>query len=255
MSKVALVTGGGRGIGKAMAVALAREGWRVAIASRTAHELEAALAEMPGAIAVTADVSDEKQVRAMVAATEARHGAIDLLVNNAGAGPPFGPLWECDAAEWWRNVEVNLKGPMLCCHAVLPGMVKRRRGRIVNVASGAGTVAIPHMSAYVTAKTALIRLTEVLAAEVKPHGIALFAMEPGTVRTAMATQLLASEAARRWLPWFEQIFRDGRDVSTAPAVELLLRLASGACDAQSGHFFCIPAEDLGVLRTTRPLPD
>jgi NAD(P)-dependent dehydrogenase (short-subunit alcohol dehydrogenase family) len=110
------------------------------------------------------------------------------------------------------------------------------------------------MSAYVTAKTALIRLTEVLAAEVKPHGIAVFAMEPGTVRTAMAEQLLASESARRWLPWFEQIFREGRDVTSDPAARLLLRLASGDGDAQSGHFFCIPAEDLGVLRTTTSLP-
>ena len=88
------------------------------------------------ALAVQADVTDQAAVTRMAAQVEAELGPIDLLVNNAGAGPPFGPTWEADTADWWRTVEVNLKGPMLCCHAVLPGMIARGRGRIVNVSSG-----------------------------------------------------------------------------------------------------------------------
>jgi NAD(P)-dependent dehydrogenase (short-subunit alcohol dehydrogenase family) len=113
------------------------------------------------------------------------------------------------------------------------------------------------MSAYVTSKAALIRFTEVLAAELRPHGVAAFAIEPGTVRTAMAEQLLGSETGRRWLPWFQEIFENRRDVSAGPAERLVLHLASGECDALSGHFLSVPgagepeqtvATDLGVLR-------
>jgi NAD(P)-dependent dehydrogenase (short-subunit alcohol dehydrogenase family) len=266
MSQVALVTGGGRGFGRAFALALARDGWRVAVASRSRDELDATIALLraagTGTIAIPTDVTDEAGVRAMVAATESQLGPIDLLVNNAGAGPPFGPTWEVDTSEWWRNLEVNLRGPLLCCHAVLPGMIRRGRGRIINVASGAGTVSIPYMSAYVTAKAALIRLTEVLAGELRPHGVAVFAIQPGTVRTAMAESLIQSEAGRRWLPWFQQIFDEHRDDSTGPGEELVLYLASGQADALSGRFFQAPgapndltgrteeivAQDLCVLR-------
>ena len=164
-------------------------------------------------------------------------GPIDLLVNNAGVGGPFGPTWETDPGDWWRNLEVNLKGPMLCCHAVAPGMVNRRSGRIVNVASGAGAMSFPHMSAYVTGKAALIRLTEVLADELRPHGVAVFAIQPGTVRTALTDELTQSETGRRWLPWFAKIFEEGRDVSSGPAEELVLYLASGKADALSGRLF------------------
>jgi NAD(P)-dependent dehydrogenase (short-subunit alcohol dehydrogenase family) len=229
----------------------------VAVASRTKAELDETLRLLnTGAhtLAVQADVTDRRAVENMVAAAEERLGPLDLLVNNAGAGPPFGPLWESSAEEWWRNIEVNLKGPMLCCHAVLPGMVRRGRGTIVNIASGAGTVSIPYLSAYVTAKAALIRFTEVLADELRPHDVSVFAIEPGTVRTAMAEQLLQSGAGKRWLPWFQQIFDEHRDVTTQPAEELLLHLASGNAAALSGRFFTVdaggpvPPHDPGVLR-------
>lgn len=115
-------------------------------------------------------------------------------------------------------------------------MVERRRGRIVNVSSGAGTRGIPYMSAYVASKAALTRFTEALAGELRPHGVSVFAIQPGTVRTAMAEQLMASEAGARWLPWFKQIFDEGRDDSPRQAVDLVLRLASGAADHLSGRF-------------------
>jgi NAD(P)-dependent dehydrogenase (short-subunit alcohol dehydrogenase family) len=264
MTRVALVTGGGRGLGRAFAIALAREGWHVSVASRNADELEATAGIIRSGggrgMIVRGDVTVESDVRTIVAQTEMQLGPIDLLVNNAGMGPPFGPLLETPAAEWWRNIEVNLRGPMLCCHAAAKGMADRGHGRIINVASGAGTVSIPYLSAYVTGKAALIRFTEVLADELRGQGIAVFAIEPGTVRTAMAEQLLASEAGKRWLPWFHQIFEEGRDVSTAPGERLILHLASGRCDGLSGHFFIVAApseadraeeivaRDMGLLR-------
>lgn len=246
MSRVALVTGGGRGLGRAFAIALAKNGWRVAVASRNTDELNttAGLVREAGTecIAVSADVTDKGAVQALIAAAESQLGPIGLLVNNAGMGPPYGPTWETDADEWWRNIEVNLRGPLLCCRAVLPGMIQRRSGRIINVASGAGTISIPYLSAYVTSKAALIRLTEVLAAELRPHGVAVFAIQPGTVKTAMAETVLHSEPGKRWLPWFHQIFEENHDVSTAPGEALVLYLASGQADALSGRFFDAPGD-------------
>jgi NAD(P)-dependent dehydrogenase (short-subunit alcohol dehydrogenase family) len=172
---------------------------------------------------------------------------VDLLVNAAGLGPPIGPFADTDPEQWWRTVEVNLKGPAVWCRAVLPDMTRRRRGRIVNVASGAGTVAIPYLSAYVTSKAALIRLSEVLAAEVASAGVKVFAIEPGTVRTAMAEEALTSEAGRRWMGWFRDIFDAGRDVTPEHAAELVLWLARGRGDALSGRFIA-RGDDLEDLR-------
>lgn len=240
MTGVALVTGGGRGLGRSFALGLKQAGMSVAVCARTEPEIAESVALMGGGLAIPADVTDPEAVRRMIAQVESQLGPIELLVNNAGSGPPFGPTWEANQAQWWRTIEINLRGPMLCSHAVLPGMVARRRGRIINVASGAGTMAIPYMSAYVTSKAALIRFTEVLAAEVRPHGITVFAIQPGTVRTAMAEQLLASKEGEKWLPWFKQIFEQGRDETTEPGTNLVVRLASGAADDQSGAFLSVP---------------
>src|SRR5262249_39565144 len=154
-----------------------------------------------------------------------------------------------DPDDWWRCQEVNLRGPLLCSRAVLPGMISRRRGRIINVASGAGTRAIPHLSAYVVSKAALIRLTENLAAEVREQGICVFAIQPGTVRTAMAEEALQSPAGQRWLPWFRDVFAQGLDVSPEPATRLVLYLASGQADALSGRFFDAAGDVEGLAAT------
>jgi NAD(P)-dependent dehydrogenase (short-subunit alcohol dehydrogenase family) len=263
---VALVTGGGRGLGRVFAVALAKKGMRVAVAARTAGQLEETVQLIRSSggegLAVTCDVTSKPDVEQMVGTVEAELGTIDLLVNNAGAGKPFGPTWELDSEEWWRTVETNLKGPLLCSNAVLRGMVERGHGRIINIASGAGTLGIPYMSAYVTSKAALIRFTEVLAQELRGRGVSVFAIQPGTVRTALAEELMHSEGGRRWLPWFKAIFDARKDDSPDPGAELVLYLASGAADGLSGRFFSAPgtpaeiaahadeicARDLNVLR-------
>jgi NAD(P)-dependent dehydrogenase (short-subunit alcohol dehydrogenase family) len=125
-------------------------------------------------------------------------------------------------------------------------MIARRRGRIVNIASGGGATMMPMFSSYITSKTALIRFSECLAAEVRPHGIAVFAMGPGTVRTAMSDYSLNSPEGRRWLPWFREIFETGRDLPPERPAELLLALASGQADALSGRYVT-PSDDLDRL--------
>jgi NAD(P)-dependent dehydrogenase (short-subunit alcohol dehydrogenase family)/uncharacterized protein (DUF952 family) len=246
--QVAVVTGGSRGIGRAIAFALARAGASVAVVARTEGPLVETVEMLRGAggralLGVSADVSDPGAFDRVLREVETQLGPVKLLVNCVGVVGPIGPLWECDPNAWWRSVEINLRGPMNCCAAALPGMLARGKGRIVNVASGAGTQAFAHLSAYVVAKTALIRYTENLAAEAGPGGVTAFAIEPGTVRTAMAEEALESEAGKKWMPWFRSIFDEGRDVSAEHAAQLVIALASGQADLLSGRFLTI-ADDL-----------
>jgi NAD(P)-dependent dehydrogenase (short-subunit alcohol dehydrogenase family) len=249
-SNVALVTGGGRGLGRAFAEALAVDGSAVAVVSRSADQLtdtvESITRRGGRALAHVADVTARGAAQRVIAEVEAAFGPLDLLVNNAGIAGPLGPLWESDGDAWWSAMEVNLRAPLEWSRAALAGMVARRRGRIINVASGAGTMTIPYFSAYVTSKTALIRASELLAAEVAEHGISVFAIEPGTVRTALAEQALQSVEGKRWLPWFKRIFDEGRDVTPEHGVRLVRLLASGRADALSGRFLTI-ADDVEAL--------
>src|SRR5713101_3631112 len=238
--EVALVTGAGRGLGRAFSIGLAAAGMRVAAVARSASQIAetVCLIEDAGgtAIALIADVADPLAVRRMAEEARERLGPIGLLINNAGAGGPFGPTWEADPGDWWRCFETNRRGPFLCCREIVPGMIAAGRGRIINVASGAGTRGIPYMSAYVSSKAALIRFSETLAGELKESGVSVFAIQPGTVRTAMAEEVLNSREALRWLPWFKKTFDEGGDVTAVPATALVLFLASGKADALSGRF-------------------
>jgi NAD(P)-dependent dehydrogenase (short-subunit alcohol dehydrogenase family) len=249
--QVALITGAGRGLGRAFALGLTAAGMRAAVVARSADQIAETvrLIQAAGgtAVAIRADVTDPHAVQRMAQEARQSLGPIDLLINNAGAGSPFGPTWEVDAEQWWRNFETNMRAPFLCCREFLRDMIARGRGRIINVASGAGTRAIPYMSAYVASKAALIRFTETVAAEARESGVSLFAIQPGTVRTAMAQELLDSPEASRWLPWFQKIFDEGGDVTADPATSLVLFLASGKADELSGRFFAVPEDPAMVV--------
>jgi len=149
--QVALVTGAGRGIGRAIALALGDAGAAVAVCDRSEDEVTGVAGEIEGrgghALAIRCDVTDRQQVESMVAAAEDAIGPVDLLVNNVGRFGPVGPLAATDPDNWWQTLEVNLRGPLYCTRAVLPGMLTRRHGRIVNVSSGVGFAAIPMLSA------------------------------------------------------------------------------------------------------------
>lgn len=190
--QVALVTGAGRGIGRAIALALSDAGAAVAICARSQDEVTGVAGEIEGrgrhALAVRCDVTDRQEVERMAAAVEETIGPVTLLVNNAGRFGPVGPLAAIDPDNWWQALEVNVRGPLYCARAVLPGMLARGYGRIVNVSSGIGFAATPMLSAYVVSKTALYRLSENLAAETRGHGVSVFAIDPGLVRRRSASQ-------------------------------------------------------------------
>ena len=246
--QVAVVTGAGRGIGRAIALRFAEAGRKVAVLARTGSDLNetAVLIEKLGGSPrpFVMDVTDEPAVRTVMGEIESALGPIHVLVNNAGQVGRIGPFVESDPAEWWRVLDTNLRGTMLCTRAVLPRMILRGQGRIINIASSA--LPLPYLSAYVTSKTALLRFTETIAAEVRGHGVSLFAVGPGTTRTAMSEHSLYSEEGRRWIPWFGRIFEEKLDVTIERPAQLVVDLASGRADALSGRFLTI-FDDLGAL--------
>jgi NAD(P)-dependent dehydrogenase (short-subunit alcohol dehydrogenase family) len=231
--KVALVTGGGRGIGASIARELASAGARVAISARTADQVESVAREVDG-LPLVADVSDQESVQGMVAQVESELGPVDVLVNNAGISGSTGPVWEADPADWWRVFEINVLGAFLCCHAVLPGMVARGDGRIVDIGSGAGYLPMSMNaweSAYGASKAALNRFGETLARQLEGTGVYVFTISPGLVRTDM-TQRFADD-----LPW------------TPPelAPRLVRVLASGRADKLTGRYLHAEHDDIEDL--------
>jgi 3-oxoacyl-[acyl-carrier protein] reductase len=234
--QVALVTGGGRGIGANVARELAGAGMRVAVAARTTEQVEAVAREI-GGLALTVDVSAEPSVARMVESTERELGPVDLLVNNAGVPSVSDarPIWEESPADWWRVFEINLLGPYLCCRAVLRGMVDREAGTIVNVGSGSGYLPVRTRSlggtAYGPSKAALYRFGEILSAQLAEHGVSVFTISPGLVRSAL-TDELGDDA-----PW------------TPPelAPRLVRALASGRAHRLSGRYIHAEHDDIEDL--------
>ena len=248
--EVALVTGASRGLGAAIARALADAGAAVAAVSRDARSLGqvvSAIAAGGGvASAFQADVGEESQVIRAVERIQCGLGPITLLVNNAGILGEVGPFADARADAWWRVMEVNVRGVAACVRAVLPTMMRRGAGRIVNVTSAAATTGFTYFSAYVTSKTAIARLTECVAAEVSPYNVKVFSIEPGTVRTAMSSHSADSQEGRRWIPWFKGIFDQGLDASADRVAQRVLDLACGKGDALSGLHIAL-SDDLNEL--------
>lgn len=185
---MAIVTGAGRGIGRAVAQAFAREGAAVVLAARTASEIAAVAREIAGAggraRAVRTDVTREASVGGLVEKTLAAFGQVDILVTAAGAAG-FAPLVDTKPEAWDRMLAVNARGVFLCCRAVLPPMMRRGRGTIINVVSVAAKRAIPGGAAYAASKHAVLGLSRVLAEEMRPHGVRVGALCPGAVDTAL----------------------------------------------------------------------
>ena len=228
--QVALVTGGGRGIGRLIAKELTDAGMRVAVAARTPDQVEETAREIDG-LAITADVSRREDVEAMTSSVERELGPIDLLVNNAGVGPSLTLPWEEDPDDWWHVFEINMLGAYLCSRAVLGGMVERGHGRIVNTGSGASYLPRGGLPSYGASKAALGRFGELLAGQVAEFGIAVFTISPGLVRTDM-TDVFGDDA-----PW------------TPPelAPRLVRVLASGRADRLAGRYIHAEHDDIEDL--------
>ena len=247
--QVAVVTGAGRGIGAATALACAREGARVALVARTTAQImqvEQEIVSRGGtAAAIPGDVTDANAVEAMMAETADRLGSITLLVNNAGVFRSVGPVWETDPTKWWRDMTVNVLGVYLCARQVLPGMMARKTGRIVNLIGGGADKPFPYGSAYGSSKTAVMRFTESLAAEVKEHNVKVFNLRPGFIRTAMSEWLSSDPNARRWLH-IDNRFERQEDVPAARAADLAVEIASGRFDALSGRAIRVVDDPLQI---------
>ena len=236
--KVAFITEGGRGIGRAIARACAAEGAGLALVSRTAAELEetaAMVRDEHGAKAITllADVSVREEVDRAVDQTLAHYGAIDVLVNNAGNIGPVNTAWNCDPEEWAQTISIHLMGVFYGCHAVLPHMLERGRGRLVNM-SGVGG---PNTTAYDAAKTAIVNFTENLALELKDTPITVNAISPGSIHTRMWEETRDLSLAIGDLATYERGVQvtSGQGASIGRAAELAVFLGSDDCGTLSGR--------------------
>lgn len=241
--EVAIVTGGGRGFGRAIAQRFAAEGAAVTVTARTESQLEETVAlieqQRGKALAVIGDVTRREDVERVVSTTVDRFGPVSLLVNNAGVPDPFGPVGVVDPDRWWSAQEVHIRAPFLYISAVLPAMIERRRGRIINISAVGGRKVAPNLSAYCVGKAAQIRLTELLAAEVGQHGLSVFAIDPGFVITALAKQTMDSADAQRWLPDMVERLQGRRkegDGDLARCQQRCVDLASGRYDELSGQY-------------------
>ncbi len=251
--KVALVTGAGRGIGQAIAVAFAREGARVALAARNEAELRetGSMVEAAGSVPliVPTDVTDHAQVERLVDATVAQYSRLDILVNNAGISGPIGPLETNDVAAWVDTVTVNLTGTFLCCRAAIPVMLGQGAGKIINLSGAGATNAWSNMSAYCSSKAAVVRLTEVLALELEDKGITVNALGPGSVHTSMWDKM-TEEAAQAGATLIHETglrVTSGGGAPINECAELAVWLASAESGALSGRLISAATDDFRGL--------
>ena len=232
----ALITGAGRGIGRETAITLARNGFAVGLVGRTRADLEATaqlVTETGGRpLVAVADVTEQSSVHAAVAEVERGLSEIDVLVNNAGSMTAIGPVWQVDPGDWWTDVQTSLRGSFLCCREVIPGMIERNRGRIINLTSYVAVRPSPYLSGYAAAKAGLASLTEALAASLENHGVKVFSVSPAFTDTDMTRAARQSIEGARWLP----SFGEGRVVGADRSAALIAWLARGAGDALTGRF-------------------
>ena len=241
----ALVTGASTGIGRHLVEGLAARGMAVAGLARGEGRLRTAMDEVATAtgartLAVAADVTDRASVDAAVARVTDELGRVDLLVNNAGLiDAAEVPLWEADPDQWWDVVTSHLRGGFLLSRAVVPWMLLRNHGRVVNLASGTSVRPRAEYSAYSVAKAGLMRITETLAGALEGSDVRVFDVAPGVVRTDMTASMPLHKDRTDWTP-------------PERVVEFVAAIAAGDLDAWSGRYLHVAQDDLDTLRRTTP---
>jgi NAD(P)-dependent dehydrogenase (short-subunit alcohol dehydrogenase family) len=250
--QVAIVTGSGRGFGRAIATGLAAAGAAVVVSSRTQSEIDEVTAAIEGAggqaLGQLADVTKLADIEALRVAAEGKFGPVTLAVHNAGVPWPFGPTWLVDPARWWNAQQVHVLGAMHVINTFVPGMVERRGGRVVVISSAGGTRVAPYLSGYGVAKNTQIRLVEFLGHEgYEAGGVSAFAVHPGDVLTGISDLTMNDPDAQRWLPWFVEHLHEktGEDRSAGfnACADLVVKLATGRYDRLSGQYLT-PTDDL-----------
>jgi|DewCreStandDraft_2_1066082.scaffolds.fasta_scaffold00165_14 NAD(P)-dependent dehydrogenase (short-subunit alcohol dehydrogenase family) len=247
--KVAVVTGAGRGIGRAIALAFAREGADLVLAARSVDKLNEVAGEITGmgrqALVVPTDVSSEESVANLRDRTLEHFGRVDILVNNSGVGGPSAPLWEISPADWDETFAVNVRGVYLCCRAFLPAMVARRSGVIVNIGSMTGKRPLVNRTPYAASKLALVGLTRTLAWEVGPYGIRVNVISPGPVEGERIEWVVRRLAEARGIS-VEEARRSLAEASPMGRFVLAEEVARAAVFLASDLASAITGEDLNV---------
>ena len=206
----AIITGGSQGLGKAIAEHYLREGANVVLCARSEKELNATRNELATkfpaqkVLSKACDVSNETQVKELVAFALRELGSIDILVLNAGIYGPMGPTESVDLNEWRRAIDINLFGVLLPCRAVIPHFKKTGRGKIVVLSGGGATNPLPNISSYAASKAAVVRLMETLAEELKPHHVDVNAIAPGALATRFVDDVLAAGPEKVGAAFFEK---------------------------------------------------
>lgn len=247
--KVAVITGGGRGIGRAIALAYAREGARLVLAARGIDGLEEtrrAVADLGGeALVIPADISDIESVAALAQQVREHFGRVDILVNNSGIAGPTAPLWEITPDDWDATFAVNVRGTFLCCRAFLPTMVAQSSGSIIIIGSMTGKRPLLGRTPYSASKLALVGLARTLAWETGPHGIRVNVISPGPVEGERIEMVIRKQAEVKGISIDEarQAFlRDSPLGRLVPAQDV----AAAAIFLASDQASSITGEDLNV---------
>jgi len=243
--KISIITGGSRGIGKAIAIAFAKEGSHLVLTSRTEAELEATKREIENSSSTRveifrADVSQPKEVKDLVDFTLVKFATIDVLVNCAGVQAPIGLVADINSEKWIQTIGINLYGTFLCIKAVLPTMMENKKGKIIDFSGGGAVSPRPRFSAYSASKAAVVRLTEIIAEEVKEYNIDINVVAPGAVNTRLLDEVLeAGEAAGK-----EELAKAIKQkqeggVPLEKVAELAVFLASSKSDGLSGRLISL----------------
>jgi NAD(P)-dependent dehydrogenase (short-subunit alcohol dehydrogenase family) len=253
--KMVLVTGASRGLGRLFAETLAGAGAAVGLVARSAESLaevrDEVIASGGIAAAAVADVSEPKAFQAAVEEICRQLGPVDVLINNAGVTGPVGAVWEVDPEDWWWTMEVNLRTVFTCTSLVVPAMIARGQGRIINLSSQAGVFRWPLVSGYSVSKAAVTKFTENLAVELKRTGVRAFSFHPGLQPIGMGEAVLtgrppAGSAEAKIYEWVRRELEEGRGAEPDAAARFLLRIAVGDADSLTGRHLSVH-DDLDAL--------
>jgi len=236
--KVAIITGAGRGLGRSVALAFGKQGAKVVLAARSKEEIDHVAEQLRSlrrdTIAIPTDVTDEGQVNHLVKKTLEIYGTVDILVNNAGARGSIGPIHHISLSDWEQALKVNLTSAFLCSNAVLPTMMSKKEGKIINVATT--MTPRPNLTPYMVAKAGLIQFAKQLSRELKDYNIQVNVIHPGVIDTRMQEELRKAGTKAIGTDMFERLKEEGILQSPDEPAKLILFLASTAADGINGEY-------------------